>query len=142
VTSTLAEVLAGAERHVAAERIDRVWVFPPMGQGGRETGLVVFALFPLEDDEESRFQRRDVHLLRYRAESDRGKVTREESFTREALAPLERLPAVIAGVRRRLKDAAGDEDPLEHAIGGDGAAWDALTESAMAAAVLDEASGE
>ena len=142
MTSTLAEVLAGVERHIAAERIDRVWIFPPMGSGGRETGLVVFALFPQEDDAAADSRRRDVHLLRYRAESDRGRVTREESFTREALAPLERLPAVIAGVRRRLKDAAGEEDPVEHAIGGDGATWDELTEDAAAAALLDEASGE
>jgi len=90
---------------VPAARITELYLFPPMRQGGIESGVAVIAL--AGDDDAS--TRQTVYTATYRLTlkgADRGKW--EASLQAEADAPLLTVSAVVRGVQRR----SGDElDP-------------------------------
>ena len=86
---------------VPAVRVTELYLFPPMRQGGIETGVAVVALGG--DDEGS--TRQTVYTATYRLTlkgADRGKW--EAGMQAEADAPLLTVSAVVRGVQRRSGD--------------------------------------
>jgi hypothetical protein len=86
---------------VPAVRVSELYLFPPMRQGGIETGVAVVAL--AGEDEGS--TRQTVYTATYRLTLkgvDRGKW--EAGMQAEADAPLLTVSAVVRGVQRRSGD--------------------------------------
>jgi len=106
----LAELLV----HVPAERVDGLWRFPPLRKGRRESGLLAAGVLPASDPDASR---RILVTLAWRAEETGKGVTFETTFAEEGEAPSDRLPRVMAGVVRRMDEAAGE--PRYLPVGGD-----------------------
>ena len=97
---------------VPAVKITELYMFPPMRQGGVETGVAVVAL--AGDDEGS--TRQTIYTATYRLTLkglDRGKW--EAALHAEADAPLLTVSAVVRGVQRR----SGDEMELERLTASD-----------------------
>lgn len=100
-----------AER-VPVARITELYLFPPLRQGGLESGVAVIAL--AGDDETT--TRQTVYTATYRLAlkgADRGKW--EATLQAEADAPLLTVSAVVRGVQRR----SGDEMEPERLTGAD-----------------------
>jgi hypothetical protein len=99
---------------VAVERIAEVHLFPPMRQGGVESGVAVVAAWPVDgvnpaDTLADREPRPVVYTANYRLTlkgPDRGKW--EMNIVAEADAPLGSVDAVVRGVQRRSGDV---DDP-------------------------------
>jgi hypothetical protein len=97
---------------VPATKVTELYMFPPMRQGGVETGVAVVAV--AGDDEAS--TRQTVYTATYRLALkgiDRGKW--EAAMQAEADAPLLTVSAVVRGVQRR----SGDEMELERLTAAD-----------------------
>ena len=97
---------------VPAARVTELYMFPPMRQGGIETGVAVVAL--AGDDESS--TRQTIYTATYRLALkglDRGKW--EAAMHAEADAPLLTVGAVVRGVQRR----SGDDMELERLTASD-----------------------
>ena len=95
---------------VPSTRVTELYLFPPMRQGGIETGVAVIAL--AGEDESS--TRQTVYTATYRLTlkgPDRGKW--EAPLQAEADAPLLTVGAVVQGVQRR----SGDEMEPERLTG-------------------------
>lgn len=95
---------------VPASRVTELYLFPPMRQGGIETGVAVIAL-AVEDESSTR---QTVYTATYRLAlkgADRGKW--EATLQAEADAPLLTVGAVVQGVQRR----SGDEMEPERLTG-------------------------
>ena len=107
-----------AER-VPVTRITELYLFPPMRQGGLESGVAVIAV--AGDDEGS--TRQTVYTATYRLTlkgPDRGKW--EATMQAEADAPLLTVSAVVRGVQRR----SGDEMEPERLTAADLGAYAAV----------------
>lgn len=98
---------------VTAERIDRLWVFPPSRLGRVERGLLVASLLLADDPD-----RRLLVTLRYTAEETGKGISFVPLLQEEGVAPPDRLPRIITGVVRRSGMDAGD--PTELLIEGRG----------------------
>jgi hypothetical protein len=97
---------------VPVSRVTELYLFPPMRQGGIETGVAVIAL-AVEDESSTR---QTVYTATYRLAlkgADRGKW--EATLQAEADAPLLTVGAVVQGVQRR----SGDEMEPERLTGAD-----------------------
>ena len=117
VPGALAEALGVLRRRIPAERLDRVWIFPPLVDGRSESGVVAAGCF-------GGGSRRLLVTVSYRArESGRG-VRFTPVFAEQGTAPAESLPRVIAGVARRAGPGFGD--PSLSRLGGDPRALDRL----------------
>lgn len=108
-----------AEDHVPPERLDRLWIFPPIRKGRRENGVLAAGCFA-EDE------RRLLVTLAYRAEETGKGVTFEHAFQEEGEAPVDRLAGIIEGVVQRFGEAPGD--PRSVALDGDPEVFRALLE--------------
>lgn len=108
VPEALPRALVQARERLGAERMDRLWVFPPIRRGRRERGLLAVSTF-LEGEE-----RRKLITLAYTAERTGKGLTLEHVFHEEGEAPAELLPRVMEGVVRRAGEAYGE--PREVAI--------------------------
>jgi hypothetical protein len=100
-----------AER-VPAARITELYLFPPIRQGGLESGVAVIAL----DGDDDASTRQTVYTATYRLTlkgPDRGKW--EATMQADADAPLLTVSAVVRGVQRR----SGDEGEPERLTGAD-----------------------
>lgn len=102
VPEALPRALIRLREELGVEKIDRLWIFPPVRQGRREHGLIAVSTFQ-EDDE-----RRDMLTVAYRAEHTGKGVTVEPTLTHQGEAPPDRFPPVMRGVVRRL-DEDGEE---------------------------------
>lgn len=108
---------------VPASRIDTLWRFPPLRTGRRESGLLAAGLFlPTEEGVElpgpdALPARRVLATLAWRAEETGQGIAFDVRFQEEGEAPPDRLPRVMAGVVRRMDEAAGEARYLE--VGGD-----------------------
>jgi len=111
VPEALPRTLALARRRLGAERVDRLWIFPPIRRGRRERGLVAASLF-LDGEE-----RRRIVTVTWTAERTGRNLTVEHAFHEEGDAPPDLLPRVMEGVVRRAGEGYGD--PREVEIGGD-----------------------
>lgn len=97
---------------IPAERLDRLWIFPPVRRGRREHGLLVASLLGLEDP-----ARRTLVTLRYQAEETGKGISFHPHLREEGEAPPDRLPRIIEGVVRRSEMEAAD--PVEVRVEGD-----------------------
>jgi hypothetical protein len=105
--------------HVPAERVDGLWRFPPLRKGRRESGLLAAGVLPDSGATAAGTDpgRRILVTLAWRAEETGKGVTFETTFAEEGEAPPDRLPRVMAGVVRRMDEAAGE--PRYLSVGGD-----------------------
>lgn len=102
VPEALVRMLVGARERLGAERIDRLWIFPPIRRGRRERGLVAVSLY-MEGQE-----RRRLLTLAYSAERTGKGLALEHTFHEEGDAPPELLPRVMEGVVRRAGEGYGE----------------------------------
>ena len=123
VPEALPRTIQRLGRELGVDRIDRLWVFPPLIRGRREWGLVSVSCF-------AEGEARDLLTATYTAERTGKGLTVETELSEEGLAPPDRLPRVMSGVPRRsplgLGDArvveiAGTEDAFRALLG----EWDA-----------------
>lgn len=133
--TTLRKLLDDLPARVPVPQIDRVWVFPPRQLGGRETGLVVLALLPEDDQAVSR----RLLTLRYEARGAGADATLSDTLAEQGTAPPESVQRVIDGVLHRLGDDAGE--PALYRVGGESSRWQELLES-LAPSPVDPKSGE
>lgn len=120
VPEALPRTLVLARGRLGAERVDRLWIFPPLRRGRRERGLVAASLF-LEGEE-----RRRIVTMTWAAERTGRSLTVEPAFHEEGDAPPDLLPRVMEGVVRRAGEAYGE--PREVEIGGDPERFRALVD--------------
>ncbi|MDT8368808.1 MAG: hypothetical protein RQ745_06345 [Longimicrobiales bacterium] len=78
-----------------AERIDRLWLFPPLIRGRRESGLLVVGCFVEGSDDAGR---RLLVTARYTAERTGRGLTLDVTIEEEGEAPEDRFPRVMQGV--------------------------------------------
>jgi len=120
VPEALPRTVVHARGRLGTERVDRLWIFPPVRKGRKERGLVAASLF-LEGNE-----RRRIVTVAYSAERTGRSLTVDHVFHEEGDAPPELLARVMEGVVRRAGEAYGE--PREVEIAGDAARFDALVE--------------
>jgi len=111
VPDAVGRVLLGIRDRVGPEKIDRVWIFPPLIRGRKEWGLV--AVSGLTGDP----LQRTLYTARYSAELTSTGTSLEFGVTVEGEAPPDRLPRVMDGVARRSDLQLGEA--REYQIGGD-----------------------
>jgi len=92
---------------LGAEKVDRVWIFPPLVRGRKEWGLV--AVSGLTDDASQRV----LYTGRYSAELTGQGTHFESEVSLEGSAPPDRLPRVMDGVVRRSDLQLGDAKEVE-----------------------------
>ncbi|MDP2958446.1 MAG: hypothetical protein Q8N53_18610 [Longimicrobiales bacterium] len=120
VPEALPRTLVHARGRLGAERVDRLWIFPPIRRGRRERGLVAASLF-LEGED-----RRRIVTVAYTAERTGRSLTVDHAFHEEGDAPPELLARVMEGVVRRAGEGYGDPRDVE--IGGDPLRFEALVD--------------
>lgn len=108
VPEALPRSLVHARDRLGVERIDRLWIFPPIRRGRRERGLLALSLF-----REDEADRRRLLTLAWVAERTGKGLTLEHAFHEEGEAPPELLPRVMAGVVRRAGEAYGEPREVE-----------------------------
>ena len=101
VPEALPRALNELTERVHPDALHRVWIFPPLRTGRRETGLIAAGCFV---EGEGRL----LVTLAYRAEEAGDGVRFEASFHEEGEAPEDRIPAIMSGVVRRLAEQPGD----------------------------------
>jgi len=97
---------------LGVETLDRVWIFPPLVSGRKESGLLAVSRFKDGDDPD----RRVLSVLPYSAERTGKGLTLESSLEEHGEAPVDRLPRVMEGVVKRTESDLGE--PREVEIGG------------------------
>lgn len=96
VPEALPRTLVRVRNELGVETMDRIWVFPPIRRGRKESGLVVASLHLDEDA-----GRRRLVTVSYTAERRGLDLTVESNVTEEGAAPPDMLPRVMEGVVRR-----------------------------------------
>ncbi|MDH3271317.1 MAG: hypothetical protein OEN56_08305 [Gemmatimonadota bacterium] len=102
VPEALPRTLIRLREELGVERIDRLWIFPPVRKGRRESGLVAVSTFEEHDE------RRGMVTVSYKAEHTGKGVTVEPVLTHQGEAPPDRFPPVMSGTVRRAGDGAGE----------------------------------
>ena len=92
---------------LGAEKVDRVWIFPPLVRGRREWGLVAVSGLTEEPTQ------RVLYTARYSAELTGTGKAFESEVNLEGSAPPDRLPRVMDGVVRRSDLQLGDAREVE-----------------------------
>ena len=105
---------------IGAERLDTLWLFPPLVHGRKERGLVVASCFEEGDQ-------RLVHTVTYQAERTGKGLSVEAEIFEEGVAPEDRLPRMIRGVVRRTEAEMGE--PRDVRIDGDPGEFEKLIEA-------------
>lgn len=118
VPEALPRTLRRIAEKLGAERIDRLWVFPPLVRGRKEWGLVAASVYTEEED------RRALHTASYTAERTGQGLTVTHEVREEGEAPPDRLPRVMHGVVRRAGEELGE--PREVVLGGSAPAFEEL----------------
>jgi len=132
VPEALPRTLVALRDRLGVERIDRLWIFPPLRRGRKERGLVAASL-RVGDQE-----RRLLVTAAYQAERTGRSLTVEQTLHEEGEAPPELLPRVMEGVVRRAGEGFGD--PREVAVEGEVGAYLALLDEFDPALLLVESS--
>lgn len=107
VPEALPRTLVRLRAELGVERIDRLWIFPPVRRGRREQGLIAVSTFQ-EDD-----SRRGMVTVSYKAEQTGRGVTVEPVLTDQGEAPPDRFPPVMAGTVRRAGEASEEAREVE-----------------------------
>lgn len=97
---------------LGVETLDRIWIFPPLVSGRKESGLLAVSRFKEGDDPD----RRVLSVLPYSAERSGKGLVLESSLEEHGEAPVDRLPRVMEGVVKRAESDLGE--PREVEIGG------------------------
>ncbi len=118
VPEALPRTLHRIREQLGTERIDRLWIFPPLIRGRREQGLVAVSVYT-ENPE-----CRQLHSAAYTAERTGQGLTVTHSFLEQGDAPPDRLPRVMDGVVRRARDELGE--PREVVLEGKPEVFDEL----------------
>lgn len=118
VPEALPRTLVHTQGRLGPDRMDRLWIFPPIRRGRRERGLLAVSLF-LEGEE-----RRRLVTVSYVAERTGRGLSVEHAFHEEGDAPAELLPRVMEGVVRRAGEAYGE--PREVAVDRDPAVFEGV----------------
>lgn len=92
------------------QRVDRIWIFPPLTSGRKETGVVAAGCY-------TDGARHLLVTVAYRAEETGSGVEFQATVHKEGEAPADRLPRIMSGVVKRLRQDLAD--PALHDIGGD-----------------------
>ena len=87
---------------LGAERIDRLWIFPPLIRGRREWGLVAASVFTADGE------RRGLHTAPYTAERTGQGLQITFDLLEQGDAPPDRLPRVMSGVVHRSAEELGE----------------------------------
>ena len=117
VPEALPRALGVIRERIGPERLDTLWLFPPMVQGRSERGLVVAACYAEGDQ-------RLVHTVTYQAERTGKGLSVEAEIFEEGIAPEDRLPRMMRGVVRRTEAELGE--PRDVVIAGDVDEFDKL----------------
>lgn len=112
------------ERELSVAAMDRLWIFPPLTRGRRESGLMAVSCLLEVEVPTADADRRRLHTVAYTAERTGTGLDFEPTLREEGSAPTDRLPRVIDGVVRRSGMDSGS--PREVRIGGDPAVFSAL----------------
>lgn len=107
VPEALPRALIRLREELGVDRIDRLWIFPPVRRGRREQGLIAVSTF--EEDE----GRRGMLTLSYKAEQTGKGVTVEPTLTDQGEAPPDRFPPVMRGAVRRAGEDAEEAREVE-----------------------------
>lgn len=122
-------------RRLGPATIDRLWVFPPLKQGRRESGVVAASCFTEGEADE---ERRRLVTAGYLAERTGMGLTIDPVLREEGDAPPDVLPRIIAGVVSRAGLELGE--PREVEIQGDSGHFEAFLDE-FDPALLDEGEG-
>lgn len=120
VPEAIPATLRFLQERLGPDRLDRVWLFPPLRKGRRERGLVAVACFVPGEE------RRRLYTAPYGAERRGGELTVEPQLLEEGMASVDRLNRVMDGVAARAELDLGD--PREIDLGGDPDAFRDLLE--------------
>lgn len=107
VSESVGRVLQVIQDRLGAEKVDRVWIFPPLIRGRKEWGLV--AVSGLTEDSSLRV----LYTARYTAELTGNGITFDSELSLEGSAPPDRLPRVMDGVIRRSDLQLGEAKEVE-----------------------------
>ncbi|MDH5590320.1 MAG: hypothetical protein OEZ65_08805 [Gemmatimonadota bacterium] len=121
VPEGLPRALLHLRSRLGVETLDRLWIFPPIRRGRKESGLVA-AGFRTDDED-----RRRLVTVSYVAERTGVALVVEPTITPEGDAPPEAFPRIMLGVVRRLGDE-GKGEPREVEIDGSDEAFTRLME--------------
>ena len=102
----LPRTLLTLRERLGAERIDRLWIFPPLVKGRREKGLVVASGFTDSDV-------RLLHTVTYQAERTGRALTVDSEIFEEGTSPPDRVARVIDGVVSRSQLQLGAPREVE-----------------------------
>jgi hypothetical protein len=102
VPDAVGRVLQGIRDRLDGDRIDQIWIFPPLIRGRREWGLVAVSGLTRDPG------RRTLLTARYSAELRGSGGNLEYEVQVEGDAPPDRLPRVMDGVVRRSNLRLGD----------------------------------
>ena len=116
----LPRTLVATRSRFPPERMDHLWIFPPIRRGRRERGLVAVSLV-LEGEE-----RRRLVTVAYSSERTGAGLTLEQVVHDEGDAPPDFLPRIMEGVVRRAGEAYGEPRVVE--IAGDPALFASLVD--------------
>lgn len=122
VPEALPRVVQRVLHAYGAERLDTLWLFPPLIRGRRESGLVAASCFAGARGED----RRLLVTAGYTAERSGRGLALEVSLEEEGEAPADRLPRVMQGVVVRSGIQLGEASEIE--VGGEGEALSAWFE--------------
>ncbi len=107
VPEALPRTLIRLRERIGVDAIDRLWIFPPVRSGRRESGLIAVSTF-LEGED-----RRSMITVAYQAEHTGKGITVDPVFTREGEATPDRFPRVMEGVVRRGGEEKGEPREAE-----------------------------
>ena len=114
----MGRLLALLAERIGVERMDRLWLFPPLIRGRKEWGLVAVSCHTQDPP------KRELITGRYLAELTGLGISFQPEVTSEGLAPPDRLPRVMDGVVRRSDLQL--EVPREVELGGDLSLFESL----------------
>ena len=102
VPEALPRTLHHIVERLGLDRVDRLWIFPPLMRGRREWGLVAASVYT-ED-----LERRRLHSASYTAERTGQGLSVVHDLKEQGDAPPDRFPRVMEGVVRRAADELGE----------------------------------
>ncbi len=106
VPEALPRALQALGAKVGAQAMDRLWLFPPLRNGRKETGVVAAGCY-------TEGAARLLVTLAYRAEETGKGIAFESTFQEEGEAPRDRLPRIMAGVVQRMENPPGEPRMVE-----------------------------
>lgn len=118
VPEAVPQTLQGVVQRLGVAAIDRLWVFPPLVRGRRESGLIALSCFA---GPPSGADRRVLFTAPYAAERTGRGLEIDWTLVEQGEAPPDRFPRVMQGVVQRAAQAPGE--PREVEIAGRDEPW-------------------